>query len=98
MRVLINSQRCVAGTAFSNRRCYLHHIKCGVLRSGCTMRTGFLPMAAYCLFAAGCAAHPLQSDVTHLPLYEIIHKIRCEARDAEQSIMARRGLSVMKDG
>lgn len=33
-------------------------------------------------FASGCSIHPLQEDVTRLPLPEIIHKVRCEAKDA----------------
>lgn len=32
--------------------------------------------------ASGCSIHPLQDDVTRLPLPEIIHKVRCEAKDA----------------
>lgn len=41
-----------------------------------------------CLFiglsfiTSGCSIHPLQEDVTRLPLPEIIHKVRCEAKDA----------------
>lgn len=30
----------------------------------------------------GCSLHPLQDDVTDLPLMAIVHKVRCEARDA----------------
>jgi len=41
---------------------------------------------------AGCSIHPLQDDVTRLPLRDIVFKIQCEAQDAIREIMHRENL------
>lgn len=38
--------------------------------------------ALFLLLFSGCSIHPLQDDVTDLPVVDIVHKVRCEARDA----------------
>lgn len=38
--------------------------------------------ASLCLILGACAFPPRQDDVTNLPLVDIVHKVRCEARDA----------------
>jgi hypothetical protein len=49
----------------------------------------------------GCSCsfpHPLQDDVTGLHLAEIIRKITCEARDALDSLLTDRGVSLRRQG
>ncbi len=41
-------------------------------------------MCCLSMTVAGCAIHPLPDDVTGYDTYEIVNKIRCEARDAVQ--------------
>lgn len=45
------------------------------------------------LALSGCSLHPLQDDVTHLPLSDIIRKIACEAKDALDDLLDERGMS-----
>jgi hypothetical protein len=45
---------------------------------------------------AGCSMHPLQDDVTGLPLERIVEKVRCEASDAVKRILVVQGLEPEK--
>lgn len=40
------------------------------------------------LLLGACSMHPLQDDVTGLSLSEVVHKVRCEAKDAVSRVVA----------
>ena len=57
-----------------------------------------LPIIGIAGALGGCTLHPLQNEVTDLPLYEVVHKIRCEAKESVVGLLEAKDLSALKLG
>lgn len=53
--------------------------------------------AAAIVMAGGCATSPIPADVIGLSIYQLVHKIRCEARDAVVAQYEKDGLRAQQD-
>ncbi len=56
------------------------------------------PIIVIAVALGGCTLHPLQNEVTDLPLYDVVHKIRCEAKESVLGLLEAKDLTPLKLG